>query len=115
MADNSATATYSGQGLTAGGWRRRGTVTAESADPGQTDLTSRVDHDVTLDGETAMAAGSEARGQVPNLNVEHHSRPGRVRSEDRAATRAAQNPQSASEPHPRAAARGRNYVSPRGK
>jgi hypothetical protein len=114
MSDNSAVATYSGQGLTAGGWRRRGTATAESVDPGQTDLTSRVDHDVTLEGETAMAAGSEARGQVPNLNIEHHSRPSRIRTEPRD-TATNQSPHTASQPHPGAARRGRNYVSPRGR
>jgi hypothetical protein len=113
MADNSAVGTYRSEGLTTSGWNRRRQAAEDQAEGPQVDLTTNAVHrDVALEGETPMGAGSGLGGSV---QVEHHSRPARVRSEDRAATRAAQNPQSASEPHPRAARRGRNYVSPRGK
>jgi hypothetical protein len=108
MSDNSAVATYHGTGLTTSGWRSQAAAEDQDA-PDECDMTASVDHDVTLEGPDGHAYGSEVGTKVPNLNIEHHSRPARVRSEP-ANTATHQNPLTAAKPRAHGQGRG-----PRGR
>jgi hypothetical protein len=76
--DNSAAGTYHGTGLTVAAWQRR--AEAQNAQPEQDDLTTQVDHDTELAGRDGQGYGREVGSTVPNLAVEHHSRPAKTRS-----------------------------------
>ena len=75
MSDNSATAVYSGTGLTMSGWR----ANAKPANPEHeaADCGHAVNEtgDVVLEGETPMAAGSPVAATVPNFNPVHVQTP----------------------------------------
>jgi hypothetical protein len=79
MADNSATAVYRGEGLTTSGWRYRGAATEDQVDREDNDMNcDQDDGAVRLEGRDGEAHGRNNGTPVPNLAVEHRSRPART-------------------------------------
>ena len=81
MADNSATATYRGYGLSTAGWQVR--AEARNADADDNDLTDDQDPDaIRLEGENGEneAFGNRAGDRVVNLNITRVSKPAKTRS-----------------------------------
>lgn len=113
MSDGSATAVYQGTGLTTSAWRSRGAATQSGADGAHVDLTTGCDNDVTLEGPEGQAYGDEVGSKVPNLNVEHHSLPSRIRTEP-ASMATQQNPLTAGRPGTAVRRQPHGYT-PRGK